>query len=133
MKRMALPIGAVAVVSLGAAALYARGNAPPDCGSERALDSVSAILRDGLHLDGVYMTNIRTLSGGMFSDRRDCVADIAQIRGGENASGMPWQEIRYRIVRQGKSRTPVITAELGDPVPPPQPQPSLWRRILTYL
>ena len=122
-----------AVVALGAAVLYVRGNATPDCGSDRALDSVSAILRDGLHLDGVYMTNIRTVSGGLFSDRHDCVADIAEIRGGVNASGVPWQEIRYRIARQGKSRTPVITAELGDHVPSPQPQPSLWRRILAYL
>jgi hypothetical protein len=133
MTRTALCIGVAAIALLGAAGLYVHGRAPPSCGSEVALNSVSAILRDEFHLDSIYMTSVTTVSGGVFGDRRECSAAIAEIRGGVRPSGAPWREIRYRIVRLGKSGVPVITAELGGQVPLPPPTPSLWQRMLAYL
>src|SRR5580692_8634002 len=132
MKRIVLPIGIAASVLLGAIVLYVHGNAPPNCGSERALDRVSEILRDDFHLDSVLMNNITTISGGLLSDSHDCSAEVAEIRGGVNASAMPWQEIRYRVVQRGRSGPPLVTVELGGNVPLAQPTQSLWRGLLTY-
>jgi hypothetical protein len=132
MKRIILASGVAAFALLGAIALYVRSNAPPNCGSEQALDRVSEILRDDFHLDSILMNNITTISGGFLSDRHDCSAEVTEIRGGVNASAMPWQEIRYRIVQQNKSRPPVVTVELGGNVPLAQPTPSLWKRLLAY-
>lgn len=131
--RMALSIGFAAAASIGAAALYVHGNAPPACGSGQALDRVSGILRDDFHLDSIIANNVRTVSGGLLSDTHDCSAEIAEIRGGVDASGMSWREIRYRIVPQDKPPSFGVTVELGDRVPLEPQTPSVWKRLLAHL
>src|SRR5271156_2350224 len=114
---MVLSIGLVAFASLGAATLYAHRNAPPTCTSDWTLGRVSEILRDNFHLDSIIVNHITTVSGGFLSKSLDCAAAVTEIRGGEDASGMAWQEIRYRIVHQDGSRPSVVTLELGNRVP----------------
>jgi hypothetical protein len=133
MRRMTLSIAFVAVALLGAAALYVHRLAPPTCGSELALDRISRILRDDFHLDSIIANNVRTVSGGFFSDSHDCSAEIAEVRGDVDASVMPWREIRYRIVHQDKPPSFGITVELGDRVPLEPQNPSLWQRLLAHL
>jgi hypothetical protein len=126
-------IGLVALALLGAVGFYAHERASPACDSEQAMDRVSAILRNDFHLDSLLMTNVRTVSGGYFSDRHDCSAEVTQIRGNVDASGMPWRAIRYRIVHPDQSQRPAITVELGGSVPLAAKRPSLWKRLLAYL
>jgi len=125
--------GLVALVAIGAAALYVHMGAAPTCENERAVVRVSRILHDDYHLDSVFMNNVKTVTGGYFSDSRDCSAEIAQIKGGENASTLPWREIRYRIVSQGKSEPPAVTVQLGDNVPLAPPVLSFWERLRANL
>jgi hypothetical protein len=126
-------IGLVALAAAGAVALYAHEQASPACDSEQAMDRVSVLLRNNFHLDSLLMNNVRTVSGGYFSDRRECSAEVTQIRGNVDASGMKWRAVRYRIVYQDKSRRPAITAELGGSVPLAAKVPSLWKRLLAHL
>ena len=97
------------------------------------MDRVSAILRNDFHLDSLLMNNVRTVSGGYFSDSRDCSAEVTQIRGNVDASGMPWRAVRYQVVDRDKPRRPTITVELGGSVPLAAKVPSLWKRVLAYL
>jgi hypothetical protein len=131
--RMVLSTGLVAFASLGATALYLHRNAPPTCTNEWTLGRVSEILRDNFHLDGIIISHITTVSGGFFSNSHDCSAEVAEIRGGEDASAMAWREISYRIVHQDGSRPSVVTVELGDHVPLAPQTPSLWARLLAHL
>jgi len=120
-------------IVLGAVALYAYKGAPPSCESEQALNQVDAALRDNYHLDSIFLNNIRTLSGGVFSTRHECSAEVAAIRGNVNASDMPWRELRYRIEESGTSATPIVSVTLGGDVPLAAPAPTLWARLLGYL
>ena len=131
--RMVLSIGVVAVASLGAAIFYARSNAPPTCTSDWTLSRVSESLRDNFHLDSIIMNHIRTVSGGFFSSSHDCAAEVTEIRGGEDASGMSWREIRYRIIHQATPPSFRTTVELGGHVPLAPQTPSLWTRLLARL
>jgi|HubBroStandDraft_1064217.scaffolds.fasta_scaffold95632_3 hypothetical protein len=131
--RMVLSIGLVAFTSLGAATLYVHRNAPPTCTSDWTLDLVSEILRDNFHLDSIIVNHIQTVSGGFSSNTHDCAAEVAEIKGDEDASDLPWWEIRYRIVHQDGSRPSAVTVELGDRVPLAPPTPSPWVRLPSYL
>jgi hypothetical protein len=131
--RLVLSVGLAAFASLGAATLYVHRNAPPTCTSELTLDRVSELLRDNYHLDSIIVNHIRTVSGGFLSTIHDCAAEVTEIRGGEDASGMAWQEIRYRIVHQDESSLSAVTLALGDRVPLAPQTPSLWTRLLAYL
>lgn len=133
LRRYALPIGFVALASLGIGALYVRQIAPPGCRSEQALDRLSAILRDEFHLDGILVNDVETVSGWYLSARHDCSAEVAQIRGNIDAVGMPWRAIRYRIVQRDDPQRPVVTVEMGEAVPLAERIPSFWKRLVTYL
>ena len=132
-RRMVLPIGAGLAIVLGSAGLYAYQGASPSCDSEPALRQVDAVLRESYQLDSIFLNNIRTLSGGVFSGRRECSAEVAAIRGNVNASDMPWREVRYRIEERDKAEAPVISVTLGGDVPLAKPEPTLWERLLGYL
>jgi hypothetical protein len=131
--RVGLRSGLVAFALLGAAGMYAHSNIPLSCDSEEALRRVTEILRDEYHLDSIFVNNVRTVSGGVFSGSHDCSAEVVEIRGNVNASDMPWRGIRYRIVRQDQPPRPAITVELGGYVPLAEPTPSLWTRLLVRL
>jgi hypothetical protein len=97
------------------------------------LDKVDAVLRDDYHLDSIFLNNIRTLSGGLFSLSRECSAEVAEIRGNVNAADMPWRELRYRIEEHDRATDPAISVTLGGSVPLARPAPSLWETLLEYL
>jgi hypothetical protein len=130
MARMMLSAGFVVLASLGGAGFYLDRDAAPACDSEPVLHAVTGILRDQFQLDGIFVNNISTESGGYFSDRRECSAEVASIRGNVNASDMPWRSVRYQIEQGKDSDHPVVSARLGGIVPLAKPAPSFWERLL---
>ncbi len=131
--RMLLSIGCVAVASLGGAALYVHRDAAPACDSDRAQGQVYQVLRNQFHLEGVFLHDFTTLSGGFFSDTRDCVAEVAEIRGNVSAADLSWRHIRYRIAHSDSSEHSVVTVDLGGAAafvqPPTQ---TMWTRLLAH-
>lgn len=125
--------GAVVLAAAGAVAWFLNSNAPPGCDNEPAMHKVTDLLRTQAHLDGVFVNNITNLSGGWFSDRRECSAQVALILGNVNASDLPWREIRYQIGRPVGSADPEVTITLGGAVPLAKPAPSLWERVMAWL
>jgi hypothetical protein len=123
----------VVLVLLGIGTLFVRRLAPPGCGDGRALDRVSSILRGEDHLGGVFVNDVETVSGWYLSARHDCSAEVAEIRGNINASGMVWRQIHYRVVQQDDAEHPAVTVALGDAVPLAPRVPSLWKRVLAAL
>jgi hypothetical protein len=119
--------------SVGAMGLYAYRNPLPTCESEQALNRVDEVLRDEYHLDSIFVNNIQTVSREFFSDRRECSAEVAPIRGNVKAADMPWQEVRYQIERRAESESLTITVKLGSTVPLARPPPSLWARLRARL
>jgi hypothetical protein len=91
---------------------------------------VYRVLRDQFHLEGVFLHDFTTMSGGFFSDSRDCVAEVAEIRGNVNAGDMPWRHIRYGIARPDRAEPAIVSVDLGDATPFVQPlQRTLWTRL----
>ncbi len=132
MTRMVLPVAVATLASAGLALLYLHRTAAPACGSEPAMGKVYEVLRSEFHLDSILVNDVRTISGGFFSNGHNCAAEVTEIRGNINASNMPWREIRYRIVQQETPQRTVITVELGSYVALSPPAPSLWNRLLAY-
>lgn len=128
--RAILTWGGVGLVLIGAMGWwFLDSQASPGCASEPALRQVTDALREQFHLDGVFVNNIRTVSGGWFSDRRACSAEVAEIRGNVNASDMAWREIQYRIDQAENAERPSVAVTLGGAVPLAKPVPSLWERL----
>ena len=126
--RLVLGLAAVGVALLGAAWWYANRDGPPACESDQALHGVTVILRDQFQLDGVFVNNIRTVTGGWFSDQRDCSAEVAVIRGNVNASDMAWRGIQFHIGSDA-----AVSVRLGGDVPLAKPGLSWWERLLAHL
>lgn len=122
-----------AAALLVGAGMYLHRNAPPACTSDEALGLAYATLRDRFHLESVFLNDIRTLSGGYFSDHYDCSAEVTEIRGNIAASGMPWRAVRYQIAHQEAAPDTVVTVELGGGVPLAPKQKTFWQRVLAYL
>jgi hypothetical protein len=131
--RIVLAGGLASVALLGAAGFYAARDAAPACDSEPALHAVTDILRDRFQLDGIFLNNIGTVSGGFFGGRRECSAEVASIRGNVNASDMTWRSIQYQIDQPGKSERPIFSVQLGGDVPLAKQTPSFWERLLAHL
>ena len=132
-KRTVLPVCLVAFALLAAAALYAHLAAAPACNSDAALRRVSDILRDQFHFDSTFVNNVRTVSGGYFSDSLECSAQVTQIRGNVSASDMPWRELRYWIARRDAAMPSDITVKVGGGTPLAPPPPSIWQRLVRQL
>jgi hypothetical protein len=130
MARIVLSGVVVALGAIGAATWYLNSEAPPACGSEQALHAVTGILRDQFRLDGVFVNNIATVSGGLFGDRRECSAEVAAIRGNVAASDMPWRSIHYQIEQRDGSGRPIVSVQLGGNVPLANQAPSFWERLI---
>jgi hypothetical protein len=129
-SRLLVSIGFAALASLGAVALYAHARAAPRCDSELALNRVSDILRTEFQLDSVFLNDIRTVSGGWFSVRRECAAQITEIKGNVSASNLPWQDLRYSIAPGPMAEHADIEVKLGGGVPLAAKQKSLWKRLV---
>jgi hypothetical protein len=127
--RRTLPVALVGAVVLGAAGFYAHTRAAQACDSDQALAKVNQTLRDDFHFDSMLVNNVQTVSGNYFSDRRECSAEVTQIRGNVSASDMKWRELRYWIAQNDPSASPTITVKVGDGIPLAEPTPSLWKRL----
>jgi hypothetical protein len=128
-RRKVRSIAIAAFALLGVVGLYAYHTAAPGCGSEPALHRVQEVLRDEFHVNGVLINDIHTMSGGFLSNRRECSAQITEIRGNITAAEMPWREIRYSVAPGDKSDSAVVTVELGGDLPLAEPHRSLWDRL----
>ena len=129
-SRVVVSIGFAALVSLTAVTLYAHAHAAPTCDSEQVLNRVSDILRTEFHLDSVFLNNIRSVSGGLFSVRRECAAQATEIKGNVSASDLPWRDLRYSIAPGRTDERVDVKVKLGDGerlAGPPEP---LWKRLL---
>jgi hypothetical protein len=129
MARMLLTAGIVALIALGAAGFYMAGEAAPSCGDEQVVHTMTDTLRGQFHLDGLFVNNITSVSGGFFSDRRQCSAEVAEIRN-MKASDMPWRSVQYRIERRRDSDRPAISVQMGGSVPLAKPGPSFWEQLM---
>jgi hypothetical protein len=128
--RTAVFIACVAGACLGAAALYAHNGAAPACDSDQAQGLVYDVLRDKFHLEGVFLHDFTTTSGGFFSDTRICTAEIAEIRGNVNAADLKWRQIGYRITRPDRTKPADVAVDLGGATPFVQTQEqTLWTRL----
>ncbi len=132
-RRTARLLGLVAFVLLGAIGLYAHIRAAPDCDSDQAQRTTYQVLRDEFHFDSVFMNDVRTVSGGYFSDRRECAAQVTEIRGNVNASDMPWHQLRYWIARNDNAARADITVKVGGAMRLAAPPLPLWQRLLAWL
>jgi len=127
--RFILAAGIAIVAALGAAGFYAASGAAPACDSDPVLHAVTDTLRDRFRLDGIFLNNIGTVSGGLFGRRRECSAEVAAIRGNVNASDMPWRSIRYQTDQSDRS---VVAVQLGEGVPLAEQTPSFWERLFAH-
>ena len=122
------------VVSVaGVLTAYLRSTAAPDCASDVALGQVYAALRDRFHLQSVFLNDIKEHAGWYLSDRRDCSAEVSEIRGNVAASGMDWREVRYRIVARDGAPDAAVSVELGGRVPLAPKSRTFWQRMLANL
>lgn len=127
-------IACVAVAALGGAALYAHGKAAAACDSDPAEGQVYRVLRGQYHVEGVFLHDVTSVSGGWFSDARDCAAEIAEIRGNVNAADLPWRQVRYHVTRSDNAERPVVTVDLGNATPfVGPPKQTLWSRLFVHL
>jgi hypothetical protein len=131
--RMVLIIGCVAAALLGGAALYARGAAAPACDSDGVQGEVYRLLHEQSHLEGIFLHDFRPISGGLFSDTRDCEAEVAEIKGNVSAADMPWRHLHYRIVRSDDPDHPAVTVDLGSATAfVATPEQTLWTRLVAH-
>jgi hypothetical protein len=93
---------------------------------------VSDILRAESHLDSVFLNDIKNVSGGWFSTRRECAAQITEIRGNVSASNLPWRDLRYSIAPGTTAERADIEVKLGSGVALAGRRKSLWKRLLGY-
>ena len=127
--RGTLPVAFVAVGVIVAGGVYAKQWAAPGCDSEAALRQVSDILRQQFQYDSTFVNNVRTVSGGYFSERRECSAEVTQVRGNISASDMPWRDLRYSIAQRDASTPPEMTLQIGGDIPLAPARQSLWIRL----
>ena len=128
--RKALWIVVAAFAVLAGVVLYIHKSAAAECDSEPALGRVYAILRDQFHLDSIFLNDVKTVSGGYFSDSQDCSAEVTEIKGNVTMVDMPWREITYRV--GGHEDSPDVTVTLGGSVPLAPEPPSRWTRLLAH-
>lgn len=132
-SRLFASIGFAALASLAATAFYAHSRAAPRCDSEQALQRITDVLRDEFHLDSVFVNNITGISGGWFSTRRECTAQVTEIKGNVSASDLPWRGLHYSIAPGPTAERADIEVKLGSGEPLAAKRKSLWRRLLGSL
>jgi hypothetical protein len=122
-------IGLVAVVVIVAVGGYAYFAAAPSCISNQVQGRASELLRSQFNLDSVFFNNIQEVSGNVFGDRRECTAQVTQIKGNISPTAMSWRQLRYTIAPGTEPDLPDIKIDLGSSGPYVPPPPTLWERI----
>jgi hypothetical protein len=128
MSKQSMVVVALAAAGLmGGVLLYEKINAAPSCSSAVVQAGLSAALKT-LNLSSVALNDAKTVSGGVFSTKHECSADVGEIRSGVDASGMHWMRVLYEVTKVATSGAPVITATLAGDVPL-APERSTWERL----
>jgi hypothetical protein len=122
-------IGLVAVVAIVAVGGYFYFAAAPSCISNQVQRRASELLRSQFNMDSIFFNDIQEVSGNAFSDRRECTAQVAQIKGNTSPIAMSWRQLRYSIAPGTEPERPDIKVELGASGPYVPPSPTLWERI----
>lgn len=117
---------AAAIVAVGGYFYFA---AAPSCSSDRAQDRASALLRSQFNMDSIFFNNIQEVSGNIFSDHRECTAQVTQIKGNTSPTTMSWRQLRYSIAPGTKPELPEVKIDLGSSGPFVPPPLTLWQRI----
>jgi hypothetical protein len=131
--RMMLSIGCMVVAASGGAAMYAHRDAAPACDSDQVQGQVSRLLHDQFHLDSVFLHDFTATSGGYFGATRECIAEVAEIRGNVDAADMRWRHIRYRVAHSDIPDRPVVTVDLGGATAfVAAPKQTLWTRMFVH-
>ena len=129
-RKILLLACAVAAV-LGGLAWQAHRSAAPACDSDQAQGEVYRVLHAQFHLEGVFLHDFSTTSGGYFSATRACAAAIAEIRGNVDAADLRWRQVHYRVTHSEDSEDPIVTVDLGGATVFNQaPEQTLWTRLL---
>ncbi len=123
-----------ALVGVGAGGVQARRNLRAACGNDDVLTEVHVVLRDRFRIDHIFINGVRTVSGSMLTGRYECTAQIAEIRGNQDASAMSWRGIRYSSINRHPGAPPAVAVDLESTMPlaPPEPK-SLWERLFPSL
>ena len=119
-------VAAVAIVAVGAT-FISPPRLPAD--SNRVQGRTSDLLRSQFNLDSIFFNNIQDVSGNIFSDRRECTAQVTQIKGNTSPTAMSWRQLRYSIAPGTEPDLPDIKIDLGPSGPYVPPPPTLWERI----
>ena len=103
---------------------------PPECHSDAATSGLMVALHDSA-LGTIAVNNATTISGGLLSNERTCVADIAPVRGGVDAEHMTWRRVLYQVKTSDNPDQADVTAQMGDAVPL-APERSFFMKWLEY-
>src|SRR6185437_12067298 len=120
---------AIIIVALAGAGTYGLVRRAPDCESDWTLRRVYATLRDTHHLSSIYLNDEENVDGGYFAIRRDCAAQVAEIRGNVSLVDTQWRALGYSISPSSGKSDLVISVQLGDAQPYTKPPPTLLRRL----
>jgi hypothetical protein len=122
-------IGVVAAVAIVAVGGYFYFAAAPYCDSNQVQSRTSELLRSQFSLDSVFFNNIQEVSGNIFSGRRECTAQVTQIKGNTSPTAMTWRKLRYSVALGTEPELPDIKIDLGPSGPFVPPPLTLWQRI----
>jgi hypothetical protein len=92
-KRIVLALVAVGAIGAGLAAAYAD---MPSCRDKDALSALAAKIRLDRHLEGVFIADIDTLQGWLFS-ARSCQALFTQITNTTDIMTRTWTRFDYSV------------------------------------
>ena len=90
--------------------------APPACRSDPATNGLAVTLHDSFSAS-IAVNDARTLSNGLLSGERHCIADVAPLKTGLDAEHMDWHRVLYQVKKSDNPDLATVTAQLGDAVP----------------
>jgi hypothetical protein len=122
-------IGLLVAAAIVAAGGYFYYVAAPSCDSNIAQGRTSELLRSQFNLDSVFFNNIQEVSGNIFSDRRECTAQVTPIKGNSSPTTMSWRQLRYSIAPGSDPDLPDVKVDLGASGPYVPPPSTLWERV----
>jgi hypothetical protein len=109
--RTILTVLGVAVIALVGSKIALSVVEVPSCHSEEAIRGLIGALKDPA-LGSLAVNNATTMSGGLLSGQRQCIADIAPLRSNVDASDMHWRHVAYQIVKSDTPDGITVTASL---------------------
>jgi hypothetical protein len=104
---------------------------PPGCQSDAATNGLALTLHDSF-APSIAVNDGTTLSSGLLSRERQCVADVAPVKTGLDAEHMDWHRVLYQVKRTDNPDLADVTAQVGDAVPL-APERPFFTWLIQYL